>query len=347
MAMAAGSGRMLSFPNCRVSGRMAGRHLGNATLATIMVALALAPWAASAQDYPSKPIRLIVPYLAGGAADVVGRNFADAMASALGQQFIVENRTGGGGLPAAEAVARSAPDGYTLVVSGIASHVLAIAVAKAPPFDPVRDATHIAYFAGSPNVFLAHPSAGIRTFAEFLAAGRASKDGLQYVSPGQGSGGHVVAEYLAGKSGMKLTHVAYRGGGGAIIDLIAGHVKFGSLTLLTGLEHIKAGSLVALGVTTETRFKELPDLPTLKEMGFPDMNATTWYGISGPARLPKDVVDKLSKAAVAAHDKPELKQALERQLLVAERMTPEQYSAYVAAEIAKWGPVVKGLSKPE
>ena len=212
-------------------------------VAWMIAALAALCGSAQAADWPTRPVRVVVPYLAGGAADTLGRLFGEALSSAFGQPFFIENRPGGGGLIASEAVARAAPDGYTLMVSGIPSHVFAPAMSKTVNFDAMRDFTHIAYFGGPPNVFVVHSSAGIKTFQDFLARARAEKDGMQYVSPGVGSSGNLVAETFAGKEGIRMSHVAYRGGAGAILDLVAGHVKMGSMALSTALQHIHAGTL--------------------------------------------------------------------------------------------------------
>src|SRR5262249_12889142 len=220
-----------------------------------------------ASDWPTKPVRVIVSYAAGGANDLLGRVFAEALSKSLGQQFFVENRTGGGGLIGTEAVARAAPDGYTLQISGMPSHVLAPAMNKNASFDPIRDFTHIAYLGGPPNVFVVHPSAGVSTFAELLTLMKRQPDGVQYVSPAIGAVGNLVAEYVAAKENVKLVHVAYRGGGAAIQDLVAGHVKVGSMTLSTTQPHILAGKLRALAVSSEKRLPEFPDLPTLVELG--------------------------------------------------------------------------------
>ena len=232
-------------------------------------------------------MRVIVAYAAGGANDLLGRVFAEALSKSFGQQFFVENRTGGSGLIGTEAVARSAPDGYTLQISGMPSHVLAPAMNKNASFDPMRDFTHIAYLGGPPNVFVVHPSAGVSTFAELLALMKSQPNGVQYVSPAIGAVGNLVAEYVAAKENVKLVHVAYRGGGAAIQDLVAGHVKVGSMTLSTTQPHILAGKLRALAVSSEKRLPEFPELPTLVELGYPELVVTTWYSLAGPAGLPQ------------------------------------------------------------
>ena len=237
----------------------------------------------AAAEWPDKPVRVIVPYVAGGANDLLGRVFAEQLSKTFGQQFFVENRTGGGGLIGTEAVARAAPDGYTLIISGMPSHVLAPAMNKNASFDPIKDFTHIAYLGGPPNVFVVHPSAGVNSFKELLALMRSQPDGVQYVSPSIGSVGNMVAEYVADKEKVKLVHIVYRGGGSAIQDLVAGHVKVGSMTLSTTQPHILAGKLKPLAISSEKRVAEFPDVPTLVELGYPGLIVRTWYSLSGPA----------------------------------------------------------------
>ena len=209
-----------------------------ALLFVITGTLCLLGGAAAAQDWPNKPVRMVVAYAAGGANDLLGRVFAEQLGKSFGQQFFVENRTGGSGLIGTEAVARAAPDGYTLQVSGMPSHVLAPAMNKNASFDPIKDFTHLAYLGGPPNVFVVHESLGVNSFKDLLALMKRQTDGVQYVSPAIGSVGNMVAEYVADKEKVRLSHVVYRGGGQAIQDLVAGHVKVGSMTLSTTKPHI-------------------------------------------------------------------------------------------------------------
>jgi len=215
-----------------------------------------------------------------------------ALASALGQQFVIDNRPGAGGMIATDSVAHAAPDGYTLIVSGLAYQVLGPVVNTNATFDPVRDFTHIAYFGGSPIVLAVHPSLGVKTYAEFAALAAKSKTELDYVSPGFGTVGNVVAEYLASRAKINLRHVPYKGGGNAIIDLVAGHVKIGSMTWSTTLEHIRAGKLIPLAITTAERLPEFPDVPTFAELGYGDIVLTTWFSLSGPPKLPPAIVER-------------------------------------------------------
>jgi tripartite-type tricarboxylate transporter receptor subunit TctC len=305
------------------------------------VAILLLVWCApaQAQDWPAKPVRIVVPYGAGGAADTLGRLFADALGAAFGKQFYVENRPGGGSVIGSEAVARSAPDGTTLMLSGMATHVLAPAMNKSAGFDPVRDFTHVAYFGGAPNAFVVHPSFGVTSFKDFLTRVRNEAD-VPYVSPGVGSVGNLVAEYLAAKDSIKLTHVPYRGGAAALTDLVAGHVKVGMMSWSTAREHVRAGKLIPLAMSSAERPKDFPDVPTLKELGYPDLVATTWWALSGPAGLPQDIVDRLNREINRSLDLPQVRKQLEQEEVKTQAMTPAEVTALLQSEIAKWVPVV-------
>lgn len=306
--------------------------------------LALAGASAAASDYPTKPVRVIVPYSAGGANDLLARVFSESVGEALGGQFVVENRTGGAGIIGSQSVARSQPDGYTLLASGMPSLVLAPAMSPNAGFDAMKDFTHVAYLGGPPNVLVVHPSLGIKTYGEFLALARKQTDGVQYVSPSLGSVGNLVAEYLAEKEGVKLMHVAYRGGGSAIVDLLAGHVKVGCMTFSTTREHIEAGKLIPLAVSTDARLPEFPNLPTLKELGVPELVTATWYTVSGPAGMPKDVVAKLNQAINQSISRPQVQRVVKQESLQTKAMTPDEVTAFMQSEINKWTPIAKKLA---
>lgn len=298
---------------------------------------------ANAADWPSKPVHVIVAYAAGGANDLLGRVFAEQLTQALGQPFLVENRTGGGGLVGTEYVARSQPDGYTLIVSGMPSHVLAPAMNKNAGFDPVRDFTHIAYLGGPPNVFAVHNSSPAKNFHELLDLMRKQPGGVEYVSPSVGSVGNMVAEYVAAKEHVKLTHVAYRGGGSAIFDLVAGHVKMGSMTLSTMSQHIKAGTLRALAISSAARVPELPDVPTLVELGYPELVVRTWYGLSGPAGLPPEIVTRINAVVNKAMELPKVQQQLAGEAVETKAMTPAEFTRFMQDQVGQWVPAVKAM----
>ena len=298
-----------------------------------------------AAEWPAKPVKVVVAYAAGGANDLLARVFAERLSEAFGQQFIVENRTGGGGLIGAEAVARSEPDGYTLMASGLPSHVLAPAMnPRNAGFDPVRNFTHIAYLGGPPNVFVVHSSSAVKSFRELLDLMRSQPGGVEYVSPSIGSVGNMVAEYVAAREKIKLVHVVYRGGSAAILDLVAGHVKVGSMTLATTLPHIRAGALRPVAISSAGRVPELPGVPTLVELGYPELVVTTWYALSGPAGLPRDIVDRLNREVNKAMDVPKVREHLAQEAVQIRPMTPEEMTRFMKSEVDKWVPAVKAMN---
>jgi tripartite-type tricarboxylate transporter receptor subunit TctC len=297
-----------------------------------------------AAEWPVKPVRIIVPYGPGGAADTMARVFADRLTARLGQPFVVENRPGGGSLVGTEAAAQSPPDGYTFVLTGMSTIVLVPAMNKNAGFDPVRDFTHIAYFGGAPNIFVAHPSFGVNSFKEFMARAK-SGGAIEYVSPGVGSVGNLVAEFLASKENIKLVHVAYRGGAGALLDLVAGHVKVGMMSLSTAGEHIRSGGLIPIAISSDTRLPEFPEVPTLKELGYPDLVATTWWALSAPAGLAPDIVEKVNRAINASLDQPQVLKQLQQDAVQTKAMSPDEVTRFVRSEVEKWLPFVRTTIK--
>jgi tripartite-type tricarboxylate transporter receptor subunit TctC len=313
----------------------------NRVIASIF-AIMLASAGATAGEWPSKPVRIVVPFAAGGAADTLGRLYADGLSAAFGKPFYVENRLGGGGLIAAEAVARAEPDGLTLMVSGIPTHVLGPAMSASIGFDPMRDFTHIAYFGGTPNALVAHPALGVRTYRDFLALARGA-DGIEYVSAGFGTMGNWIAEYLAATERIKLTHVAYKGGAQAMLDLLAGHVKLGMLTWSSVADHVRAGRLVALAATSAQRLSYAADLPTLKELGHNNFVATAWYSLSGPAGLAPDIVRNVNHEIVKAMDRPQVKRQIEQDAVETAAMTPAELTRFMQSEIDRWTPMIREM----
>ena len=308
-----------------------------------LAAAALAAFGARAAEWPSKPVRVVVAFAAGGAADAFGRLYVDALSAAFGKQFYVENRVGGGGLVGTEAVARAEPDGLTLMVSGIPTHVLGPAMNKNVGFDPMRDFTHIAYFGGTPNVLVVHPSLNVGSYADFLALARGS-DGLEYVSAGFGTMGNWIAEFLAAKEKIKLVHVAYKGGAHAVLDLVAGHVKVGMLTWSIVAEHVRAGRLVALATTSGQRLPYRADVPTLRELGHADFVATTWYSLSGPAGLSPDIVESANREVAKALERPQVKRQIEQDAIEVRAMSPAEVTRFMQSEIDRWTPMIAQLT---
>ncbi|MGZ3410799.1 MAG: Bug family tripartite tricarboxylate transporter substrate binding protein [Xanthobacteraceae bacterium] len=297
---------------------------------------------ASAEDWPSRPVRIIAPFAPGGTADNLGRIAAEHLSDALHQQFYVENRGGGGGVPASLAVARMEPDGYNFVVSGIATHAIAPAINPNSGYDPVKDFTHVAYFGGPPIVFIVPKALGVKTLGELVDFAKKSGEKLTYASPGAGTSGHLVAEYFAGKAGIGIEHVPYRGAAPGVMDVMAGHLRFGSMTWTTASGQISAGTVVPLAVTSDRRLADFPDIPTFKESGF-DLVSTTWFSLSGPAGLPKAIVERVNQEVVTAFAKPEVQARLRVEQVLTEPMTPAEFTKFVEEEYLRWKPVAERI----
>jgi len=244
-------------------------------------------------------------------------------------------------------VARADPDGYMLMAAGMSSHVIAPAANKNPGYDPVRDFTPIAFFGGAPSVVMVHPSLGVTSFKDLLAYAKTKAGSVEYVSAGTGTVGNLLTEYIARREKIKLVHVPYRSGNGAILDLLAGRVKVGTLNWSTAREHVLAGRVIPLGVSASRRLAVYPDLATLAELGYPDMVTTTWHMLAGPAGLPKEIVGQLNREVAKSVDRPELRRVFEADAVETKAMTPAELAQFVAAEVAKWTPVVKASMKPE
>ena len=309
----------------------------------VIVAVLLGSSLAAAQEWPTRNVRIIVPFAPGGAADTAARLYSEALSQTFGKQFIVENRPGGGGIPVAETITRTEPDGYTLMVSGIPIIVVGPAMNKNVGYDPMRDLTHIAYFGGTPNMLATHRSLGIKTYAEFLAYARKQPGGIDYVSAGFGTMGNWNAEYLATLENIKLNHIAYKGGSQAIVDLIAGHVKASVLTWTAIDQHVRSGTLDALAVTSAKRLPYLPDIPTFGELGHKDFVSLTWFSLSGPPKLPRDIVDKINAVVVKAMNRPEIKKTIERDAIETMPLTPPELNKFAQAEIDRWAPLVRRI----
>lgn len=320
-------------------------------LSSLAVAtLALSALALHADDaWPARPVRIVVPFSAGGAADTFGRFAANALSNAFGKQFYVENKVGAGGQIASEDVARAKPDGYTLMVSGIPTHVLGPAMNKTQSFDPMRDFTHVAFFGGAPNAFVVYPGFGARAFADFMAQAKREAGGFEYVSAGVGTVGNWVAEYLAAKTGIKLVHVPYKGGANAVLDLIAGRVKVGMLTYSSVSAQIRAGALIPLANSASARLPQMPEVPTFRELGYPELVATTWFALSGPAGLAPDIVTRLNHEVVKAMAAPQMHTLIDQDAIETKAMTAPEVAQFFQGEIDKWQPIIARVmkTKPE
>jgi len=311
-------------------------------IGALSACLAVAP--SQAQEWPSKPVRIISPFAAGGGSDTLGRILSTQLSEQLGKQFYIENRGGAGGLIGTAVAAKADPDGYTFVMSSIATHVIAPASSATPGFHPLKDFTHVAFIGGPPTVIAVHPTLGVKTFQDFVATGKASRQPMPYVSPGPGTLGNLLAISLGQVADIPLSHITYKGAGQAVTDLVAGHVKLGSITLTAALGHIRAGTIIPLAVSSAARLSELPDVPTLKELGYPNLVATTWFAISGPAGIPTDIVLRLNQEITKAIHTPAVRQRFRSEEIETADMSPSQFTTFVAEEIARWTPIAKKQS---
>ena len=308
------------------------------------LAIAVGPLARAA-DWPTRPVRIVAPSTPGGAADLFGRLMADHLGEILKERFYVDNRAGGGGLIGAQIAARAEPDGYTFVTSSIAYHAIAPAASPNPGFDPIRDFTHIAYIGGPPTVFVAGPALHVGSLAELAARARAET--IDFVSPGVGTLGHLMVEEFARQAGIKLQHIPHKCAAQAMLDIIAGNVPFGSMTWSSAVGQIRAGKVIPLAVSSKGRVPEFPDVPTLAELGYPDLVANTWYALSGPAGVPDDIVRKLNRAVAQILELPDVRQRLDQDAVEREPMTPEELTAFITREVARWGPVARKFVRPQ
>ena len=308
--------------------------------AAVLALLAGAP-AARAEDWPVRPVRIVNTFAAGGAADILARTVADHLSSVFGQQFFVETRAGAGGAIGVQSVVNAPPDGYNFVITNVS--LLALAPISNPRlgFDPRRDLTNIAYIAGSPVVFSVNPAGGVRTLADFVARARQSDKPLTYSSSGVGSMGQLVAEYFAQKADIRIEHVPYKGASQGLTDLVGGHIAFSSQTVSSTAGQLHAGTLIGVAQTGKERMPDFPAVPTFNELGYPDLVGTTWFSLSGPAGLPADIVNKVNREVVRAMTRPEAQQRLREGGLVADAMTVEEFNKLIAAETARWKPVIE------
>jgi tripartite-type tricarboxylate transporter receptor subunit TctC len=293
----------------------------------------------AAADYPDKPVRLIIPFPPGGSNDVVGRLVANQLSEKLGHKVFVDNRGGAGGVIGTEAVASAAPDGYTLLVVSIA-HAVNPAL-YALKYDPIKSFTPISIMATGPNVLAVNPSLPVKDVKELVALAKEKPGSIDYASAGVGSFQHLGAELFKLVAGVNLQHVPYKGGGPAMGDVIAGHVKVMFSSLVQTTPFIQSGQLRALGVGGAKRNPVLPDVPTIQEAGVPGYVADNWWGIVGPAGMPKPIVEKLHRDIQEVLKSKELTEAFAREGAEAVTMTSDEFAKYIENEIVKWGRVVK------
>ncbi|OYW62116.1 MAG: ABC transporter substrate-binding protein [Azorhizobium sp. 39-67-5] len=311
-------------------------------LSCIALSLALMTGAANAQeDFPNRPIRLVVPFAAGGSTDIVARIVAAKMTDILKQPVIVENRAGAGGNAGAAAVAKAPPDGYTVLMGTVATHAINPALYTKMPYDPVKDFAPVSLLVNVPNVVVVHPSLNVKTVGELIALLKANPGKYEYASSGIGTPLHLSGALFESMADVKMVHVPYKGAGPALVDVMGGQVKIMFDNLPSSIGHIRKGTLVGLGVTTKERSPAAPDMPTVSESGLPGYETYSWNAIFAPAGTPMPIVDKLAKACIEAMADPQVKAKLADLSAVPVGSNPAQLSDHVKSELAKWGPVVK------
>ena len=305
-----------------------------------VLAFGIAASAACAQGYPSKPVKLIVPYPPGGPTDIVARVVAQKLSEQTGQQFIVDNRGGAGGNIGAEAVARAPADGYTLVVATTA-HAINRSLFKNLSYDIKKDFVAVSQLTAGPLVIVANPSLPARDVKELIALAKSKPGELAFASSGPGQSTHLAAELFDTMAGIKMTHVPYKGSAPALTDVMGGQVALFFDTMLSAMPHVRAGKLKALAVTSATRSPAAPDIPTVAESGLPGYEAIAWNGILAPAGTPKEVVAKLNAELKKALELPEIKERFAAQGFAAAWSPPDKYAAFLDAEVDKWAKVVQ------
>jgi len=297
--------------------------------------------AGMAQEYPAKPVRLILPYAAGGPTDIVSRLFAQKLGEALGQQFVADNRGGAGGIIACELAARAIPDGYTLLMGAVGVLTINPHLRQKLPFDPQRDFQPVSLLSSSPYLLLVNPGVPARSVKELVALAQARPGQLNYASGGVGTGNHLSAELLKLTAGVDLTHIPYKGASLAVGDLISGQVQALFVNVLPALPHVRSGKARALAVTSARRSTAAPDIPTFAESGYPGIVTSSSFGRLAPARTPSAIVKRLHGELAQIARQPAVRERLEAQGAEVIGSTPEEFAAFIRSETERWGKVIK------
>jgi tripartite-type tricarboxylate transporter receptor subunit TctC len=309
------------------------------------VVLALSAALAQAQQYPSRPIRMVVPFAPGGGSDISGRVLADGLSEALGQTVVVDNRPGAGSILGCDLVAKATPDGYTTLLGNI-SMAFNTAIYRKLPYDAIKDFAPVSLVADQPNILVANPALPAKTFKEFLALAASQPGKLTFGSAGMGSGTHLAMEMLLMSRKLDLIHVPYKGTGPALSALLGNQISVFFSTYASALPHVKTGRLRAYAVTSTKRTTSLPDVPTVAESGFPGYEYSTWYGFLVPAGAPRAIVEKLNKTAVGALNSAKTRERYLGQGMEPIPSTSAHYAAYLKSEIEKWTQVVRAAKLP-
>jgi len=301
----------------------------------------IVPGLAFSQAYPAKPVRMIVTFPPGSTPDIVGRALASRLQEAMGQPFVVENRSGAGGNVGADVVAKSAPDGYTLLVSTTGVFAINKALYRTMPFDPDRDLAPLSLLATAPQMLVVQPSLGLKDFKGFVEYAKRNPGKLSYGSVGSGSASHLTMELLKSDAGADLVHVPYKGFPPAVTDLLSGNIHTMFAIIPGVLPHVKAGKMTGLAVTALKRSALVPDVPSVAELGYPQLESLAWIGLAAPAGLSTDVVDRITSEAARGMRAPEVRELLGRQGFDVVAGSPQEFSRWIQAESAKWTRVIR------
>lgn len=311
--------------------------------AAVLVAQGLAQ-DATAQGYPTKPIRLVVPFAAGGPADTIARAITEKMSVIIKQPVVIDNRSGAGGAVGTKAVVQAEPDGYTIGISTAGALAISVSMQEAIGYDPRKDLRALTLAASVPELLVVGPNVPAKTLPELLALAKAKPGTLNFASSGVGSMPHLAGELLKQYGKIDMTHVPYRGAAPAVTDLLAGQVEMMFMDIAVLLPHVQAGTIKALAIGSATRSPNLPDLPTTAELGLPKVVADNWYGIVAPSATPQAIVDTLHSALVEALRSPDVKDKLALQGAVVVANSPDEFAGYIRSEIDKWAEVVKAAN---
>lgn len=305
------------------------------------VTLAIVSASAFAQTWPIRPIRLIVPFAPGGGVDITARVIAPKLSEALGQTVVVENRGGAGGLIGVDMGAKASPDGYTFVIGTIGNIAIAPHLQTKMPYDPQKDLVPISQLANALNVMVVHPSVKATTVKEFIALAKKEGNKISFGSSGSGATDHLAGEVFNSLAGVNMTHIPYKGGAPAMVDLVGGQVQVVFATVSTAIGSIQGGKIRALGMTGNQRSERLPELSTISEAGLLGFEVNNWYGLYAPAGTPKNIITRLNAEVVKTLALPDVKNRLLDTGIIATSSTPEAFAAYTQEETKKWGKVVK------
>ena len=312
--------------------------LKGAAAGAAAIALPAAAWA---QQYPNRPIRVIIPFSAGSTIDILGRIVTEPLAAALGQPIVIDNRGGAAGMIGAEIVAKASPDGYTLLMGLVNTQVINSFLYSKVPYEPLKDFVPITKTGAATIMFVAHPSAGVKSIKELIAAAKAKPRTINFGSPGTGLPHHLAGELLKTMAGIDLIHLPYKGAAPAIADLLGGNINTAIVSLPAAYPHVKAGKLIALGVTSQTRSSVAPEVPTFAEQGLGGYDLENWYGLFAPAKTPKQFIAKLNSESIKALTTPAVRDGLIVQGFEVRTSTPEEFDAYIRSEYTKWAKIVK------